>query len=200
MTQGRLKALPCAEMSRTSGNLPREREQLPKAVEGHSPPCLPFAALSSQHKQTSPTFMVKLVKSYSSASPALSFKRKKNTTRRSLSLPWRGRSLWHHFTPPGLWALVGPRPSHTPLVIKNFHFPRQVSPTCCSFVGVGAPCPGVGSLFDKAMEVSRDGPELVSCKREGGAVQISVKQSLFFLLSASRRVLTREGKSSHRLC
>lgn len=125
-----LKALPrCAELVSDSREFAQRKGS---ASEGHSPPCLPFAALSSQYKQTSPTFVVKLVKSYSSASPALSFKRKRNTAHGSLSLPWRGRSVWHHFTPPGLWALFGPRPFHTPLVIKNFHFPSQVSPTCCS--------------------------------------------------------------------
>lgn len=133
--------------SQTLGNLPRERQQLPNVEEGHSLPCLPLVALSLQHKQASPTFLVKLVKPYSSASPALSFKRKKNTTYRSLSLPWIGQSVWHHFTPPGLYALVGPHPFHTPLVIKNFPFPGQASPTCCSFVGVEAPCPGAGSLL-----------------------------------------------------
>lgn len=74
----------------------------------------------------------------------------KKTPLRSLSLPWIGRSIWHQLH--SAWALGSgwPPPPFTPhWLLRIFHFPSQVSPTCCSSVGVEAPCPRAGSLLTK---------------------------------------------------
>lgn len=47
----------------------------------------------------------------------------------------------------GLWLATTPFTPHW--LLRIFHFPSQVSPTCCSSVGVEAPCPGAGSLLTK---------------------------------------------------
>lgn len=67
--------------------------------------------------------MVTLVKPYSPASSALSFKRKKNTTQITFITLDRAKHLASTSLRLGSGLWLATTPFHTPLVIKNFSLP-----------------------------------------------------------------------------
>ena len=101
--------------------------------------CLPFVALSLEHKQASPAFMVKW------PSPALSLKKKKKIT-------YRQGKAFHDFTPPGLQAPFGPHPFHTSVVAKNVSSPIWPHPQAV-LSGCGSSLSWGWVISDSAIEI-----------------------------------------------
>lgn len=103
--------------SLAQGTFPRAKEWLPDTAEGHSPSCLPLVLhLWSINKLRLHLWLNR----YSLLNLTLSFKRRINITSRSVSWPWWGWGVWHHFwLDTRLWSAPAPFTPHC--LFRIFH-------------------------------------------------------------------------------